>query len=334
MVFRLAVPSTASLLGTAATVAVAVGVVIARRRCRQLTASAHPPPPRKRIGVFNPRDGNLYNESVMQMMQELFAEIGASDEFALEELNVCERRVAELVPLLGTYDGFILAGSPASVAAGRYISEEPPGWIKPLEMLIRQLHAKRRPMLGICFGHQIMATALGGRVERSKHGLQGVVCGFDLTPLGAEVLLSSGSATGSSDGARRDEKHVELLCHNSDVVTRLPTCAANLGCSAANPAHVAAYFGTAAVARMAVTRGSLPKSAGGEDDSHRPQAFSFQGHPDFITPSGQRVLRALVLEAGEQWASQKMVEIESPTAAHASRQLFTAAVRTLWTGGS
>lgn len=41
-------------------------------------------------------------------------------------------------------------------------------WIKPLEAFIQQVFSKGIPMVGICFGHQIMAQALGGRVV--KHG--------------------------------------------------------------------------------------------------------------------------------------------------------------------
>ena len=43
-------------------------------------------------------------------------------------------------------------------------------WIPPLEDLIRAIHAKALPMVGICFGHQIIAQALGGTVEKYSGG--------------------------------------------------------------------------------------------------------------------------------------------------------------------
>ena len=43
-------------------------------------------------------------------------------------------------------------------------------WIPPLEQFIRDSLAAHVPMVGICFGHQIIAQALGGRVEQFKGG--------------------------------------------------------------------------------------------------------------------------------------------------------------------
>jgi len=43
-------------------------------------------------------------------------------------------------------------------------------WIAPLETFIRQVYAKGLPMVGICFGHQILAQSLGGKVVKHKDG--------------------------------------------------------------------------------------------------------------------------------------------------------------------
>jgi len=58
-------------------------------------------------------------------------------------------------------DGYLITGSPAGVY-------EPLPWIVPLQEFIRS--ASRSRMVGICFGHQIMAEALGGHVEKSEKG--------------------------------------------------------------------------------------------------------------------------------------------------------------------
>jgi GMP synthase-like glutamine amidotransferase len=56
---------------------------------------------------------------------------------------------------------YLITGSPAGVY-------EPLPWIEPLQEFIRA--AKDNKMVGICFGHQIMAEALGGHVEKSDKG--------------------------------------------------------------------------------------------------------------------------------------------------------------------
>ncbi len=68
-----------------------------------------------------------------------------------------------LPPLLSDVDGLLFTGSPAGVY-------EDHRWIKPLETLIRDAAAAGKPQVGICFGHQIMTQAFGGKVEKSHKG--------------------------------------------------------------------------------------------------------------------------------------------------------------------
>jgi GMP synthase-like glutamine amidotransferase len=60
-------------------------------------------------------------------------------------------------------EGWLITGS----RHGAY--EEHP-WIPPLEAFIRDCYAARVPLVGICFGHQIIAQALGGKVEKFAGG--------------------------------------------------------------------------------------------------------------------------------------------------------------------
>lgn len=59
------------------------------------------------------------------------------------------------------HDAYLITGSPAGV----YDHFD---WIRRLEAFIRA--ADKSKMVGICFGHQVMASALGGRVEKSSKG--------------------------------------------------------------------------------------------------------------------------------------------------------------------
>jgi GMP synthase-like glutamine amidotransferase len=43
-------------------------------------------------------------------------------------------------------------------------------WMAPLEDFVRKAYVNRTPMVGICFGHQLIAQALGGAVRKSEKG--------------------------------------------------------------------------------------------------------------------------------------------------------------------
>jgi len=64
-------------------------------------------------------------------------------------------------PAQGSFDALLITGSPA----GAY---DPLPWIAPLEAFLKANAVT--PMVGICFGHQIMAQAFGGQVEKSDKG--------------------------------------------------------------------------------------------------------------------------------------------------------------------
>jgi GMP synthase-like glutamine amidotransferase len=59
------------------------------------------------------------------------------------------------------HHAYMITGSPAGVY-------DPYPWIAPLSDFIRSAHGVK--MIGICFGHQVMAEALGGHVEKSDKG--------------------------------------------------------------------------------------------------------------------------------------------------------------------
>lgn len=97
---------------------------------------------------------------------ELLAEFGRYPEMFERLLGVeattYEVRAGELPPEVGRHSAYLITGS----SAGVY--EELP-WIPPLLDFIRGAQGKAK-LVGICFGHQAMAQALGGRVEKSARG--------------------------------------------------------------------------------------------------------------------------------------------------------------------
>jgi GMP synthase-like glutamine amidotransferase len=60
-------------------------------------------------------------------------------------------------------DAYLITGSKSSV-----YDDKP--WIPPLLEFVRELHHRGKKIVGICFGHQLVAEALGGKTEKSSKG--------------------------------------------------------------------------------------------------------------------------------------------------------------------
>lgn len=60
-------------------------------------------------------------------------------------------------------DGWLISGS-------RHGVYDQLGWMMPMQDFIRQVADAQLPLIGICFGHQIVAAALGGEVVKSDRG--------------------------------------------------------------------------------------------------------------------------------------------------------------------
>jgi len=73
--------------------------------------------------------------------------------------------VVEMVFPSGIHDaeGWLITGS-------RHGAYEDHPFIPPLEAFIRDCYAAGVPLVGVCFGHQIIAQALGGKVEKYGGG--------------------------------------------------------------------------------------------------------------------------------------------------------------------
>jgi GMP synthase-like glutamine amidotransferase len=66
-------------------------------------------------------------------------------------------------PRPSSFDAFVCTGSRCSVY-------EDSDWIRHLKTFVQDLQRAVRPFVGICFGHQMLAEALGGKVERADYG--------------------------------------------------------------------------------------------------------------------------------------------------------------------
>lgn len=84
----------------------------------------------------------------------------AADNVCFSQLTVCEGAV---LPQPQAFDAYVVSGSKHSVY------EDLP-WIQESKAFLLRLKQLGIPMFGICFGHQLMAEAFGGTVEKSPKG--------------------------------------------------------------------------------------------------------------------------------------------------------------------
>lgn len=93
---------------------------------------------------------------------QMFVTLLGGDDEHLQFVNfrVIENQFPESV---NECDGYLITGS-------KHAAYEDLPWIHRLKAFVREIHAANLPMLGICFGHQVIAEALGGKVEKFDGG--------------------------------------------------------------------------------------------------------------------------------------------------------------------
>jgi GMP synthase (glutamine-hydrolysing) len=132
-----------------------------------------------------------------------------------------DARTAQSLPDPATFAGVIVTGSAASV------TERSP-WILRAEQYLARAVEQEHPVLGICFGHQLLGQGLGGLVERNPRGRE--MGTIELSIVADDPLLERGTRS-----ALAHATHV-------DSVTRLPSGARILATTALDP-HAAVRFG-------------------------------------------------------------------------------------------
>ena len=152
------------------------------------------------------------------------------------------------------YDGILLPGS----FSAAYDNEE---WIEKLrEVIVKEVHGKARPTLGICFGHQVLAHAFpDGEAVKCPAGAQAGRKCFPLTREGSDLIMFK-------DTNQKGE--LNLYYTHGDMVQKLPSCAVSLGGTETVPILAAAYY----------------RSKEEASSDARPVAITFQAHPEYASP--------------------------------------------------
>ncbi|MCV6614270.1 MAG: gamma-glutamyl-gamma-aminobutyrate hydrolase family protein [Cellvibrionaceae bacterium] len=132
---------------------------------------------------------------------EMFANLLQAVEPSFE-FRSYEVQRGELPASVDEVDAYLITGSKTSV----YEDQQ---WIRDTEAFLRKAHAAKKKMLGICFGHQLLAQALGGKTIKAEQGWGLGVHHYQLT----ESATQYGQA---------GEDFSMLVSHQDQVVENIP----------------------------------------------------------------------------------------------------------------
>ena len=125
----------------------------------------------------------------------------------------------EPLPPVASFGGIIITGSHDMVTDQKKWSEETADWVKTAV-------EAETPLLGVCYGHQLLAHAMGGVVGDNPNGKEFGTVSIRLNPDGRQDRLFEG--TPGSFAAQ--------ACHSQSVL-QLPAGATLLASSALDPHH-------------------------------------------------------------------------------------------------
>jgi len=193
-----------------------------------------------------------------QTHDHIAAELGDFDQWIIDGLGrrdlavtVFDPRQGEELPAPQELAGVIMTGSHSMVSEREPWSEHVAAWL-------RTAVAAELPVLGICYGHQLLAHALGGEVDYHPGGIELGTVAVDLAPAAAQDPLFADLAPRfSAQSAHRQS------------VRRLPEGAVLLAGNAFEPHH-AFRFGR--------------------------NAWGVQFHPEFSAAATQAYVRATAPE--------------------------------------
>ncbi|MEO7756055.1 MAG: glutamine amidotransferase, partial [Dokdonella sp.] len=140
------------------------------------------------------------------------------------EVDIARVDLGEELPAdVRGYAGVVVTGSPAMVSERLRWSEDTAAWL-------RATIDKETHVLGVCYGHQLLAHALGGRVDYHPSGREVGTVGIERLAAGADDALLQASPPSFMAHASHQQSVLEL-----------PKEAVTLARSAHDPHHAVRY---------------------------------------------------------------------------------------------
>ncbi len=146
-------------------------------------------------------------------------------------------------------------------------------WRPEAEAFLRELIATESPFVGICFGHQLLAQAMGGRVE--------------LAPTGWQVGAHDYEVVATTPWMDPPSERVTVIASHQDQVVELPTGADLLFREADGGCPIAGF-----------TLGS--------------RAWTLQPHPEFIPAVSDHLLAGRIELIGAERVAQARASLARP----------------------
>jgi GMP synthase (glutamine-hydrolysing) len=177
--------------------------------------------------VIGEHPGRLVIAKAGSKLASLAAVAGDFEDWIVAGLGVAPATVTTvavhqgaLLPPPDTLRGALVTGSPAMVTEHRDWAERTAAWL-------HELVARDIPVLGICFGHQLLAHALGGRVADNPFGIEVGTVLARPTPAAADDPLFAALP----DPFPGQASHTQAVLELPPGAVRLATTAADPNCA-------------------------------------------------------------------------------------------------------
>lgn len=166
---------------------------------------------------------------------------------------------------LDACDAFLVTGS-------RYSAYDREPWIEQASELIRRLSREGRPTVGICFGHQLIAEALGGHVAKAADK-------------GWGIGVHSWQIVNRPDWMQSESSGFSLLVSHQDQVVELPPNS-----------------------QLLASSGFCPNAAFQVGE----YLLGIQGHPEFLSGYSQALMDSRIRQIGPDKVASASATLNQP----------------------